>query len=186
MPQTRKVIISAFLVLTMAGVVFSLALMNKNLSMHSIKPSVTMVAATTNSSANNFASKGALGAGLGSGLMKGGKYASGPDLAQVVVSKLETDLNLAHVYPNPYKPNSTGSKFLATNITFSRLTGHVTVRVYDISGQLVYNTEQDTPYGTLTWDVTNNKGSKLASGVYIYLITDRQGHKAKGKVAVIK
>ena len=37
-----------------------------------------------------------------------------------------------------------------------------------------------------SWDLANDKGDKVASGIYVYLITDGQGNKAKGKVAVIK
>ncbi|MDI6736369.1 MAG: hypothetical protein QME42_09310 [bacterium] len=37
-----------------------------------------------------------------------------------------------------------------------------------------------------TWAVINDDGSKVASGVYLYVIIDASGHKKVGKVAVIR
>jgi hypothetical protein len=34
--------------------------------------------------------------------------------------------------------------------------------------------------------LTNDSGDKVGSGIYLYLITDGQGDKVRGKVAVIK
>lgn len=42
--------------------------------------------------------------------------------------------------------------------------------------------EKDTESNTYTWKIPQN----LASGVYIYLITNNQGQKAMGKIGVIK
>jgi len=46
--------------------------------------------------------------------------------------------------------------------------------------------ELQTDGPKIVWDLTNNSGDKVASGVYLYLITDSQGDKVQGKVAVIK
>jgi hypothetical protein len=32
----------------------------------------------------------------------------------------------------------------------------------------------------------NDSGDKVASGIYVYLITDSQGDKGRGKMAVIR
>ena len=37
-----------------------------------------------------------------------------------------------------------------------------------------------------TWDLANKSGEKVASGIYVYLITDDQGDKTRGKVAILK
>jgi len=141
---------------------------------------------TSISAGGDYTEVSAAGESVGATQMTGGEYSLGSTLAAIAASKLASNLVNAHVYPNPYKPNSNDGRFNATSITFSQLTSHVKIRVYDIAGELVYNTEQDTPNGTLQWDVTNNRGSKLASGVYIYLVTDNNNNKAKGKFAVIK
>ena len=120
------------------------------------------------------------GLDIGAVFLSGGDFSVG-GVGSQTVNKLEDELSKAHCYPNPFKP-SLGH----TRITFSRLTAHTKLKVFNIAGELVYETEVDTPLGELAWDVTNNFGQKLASDLYIYLITDNNGHKATGKFAVIK
>ena len=76
-------------------------------------------------------------------------------------SKLENNLSMAHAYPNPFK-TSAGNTF----ITFSRLTSHTKLEVYDVSANLVYTTEQDTPAGELIWNVKNSQGVSIPNEVY--------------------
>ena len=91
------------------------------------------------------------------------------------------NLDNAHVYPNSYKP-SAGH----TNITFADLTSHAKIQIFNIIGELVYEDEKDTPTGELTWDVKNNKAENIASGVYMYMITNNAGQVKKGKLAIIR
>jgi len=74
---------------------------------------------------------------------------------------------LSHAYPNPFNP--------VTEIAFSvREAGPVTIEVYNVAGKVVrtlLNTEFDAPtQDTVTWDGTNDRGEKCASGVYFYRI----------------
>ena len=134
-------------------------------------------------SVTNFGSSqliSSFGLDMGADFLSGGDFSVGA-IGTQTVSKLENELSKAHCYPNPYKP-ALGH----TRITFSHLTSHTKLKVFNIAGELVYETEADTPLGELPWDVTNNFGEKLASDLYIYLITDDDGHKATGKFAVIK
>ena len=119
---------------------------------------------------------------LGGVNMAGGDYSINVS-GNNTVSKLENDLDNAHCYPNPFKPNSGLGH---VRITFSHLTSHIQLKVFDIAGELVYSTEADTPTGELAWEVENNYGQRLASGVFIYIITDNNGHKKMGKLAVIR
>ncbi len=96
------------------------------------------------------------------------------------------DLTKAHVYPNPYKPGS-GGKFDADYITFKKLTSRATIRVFNITGELCATiNKNDTTVDNYKWNTTNDAGKKLASGVYIYYITNPAGKTAKGKFAIIK
>ena len=124
-----------------------------------------------------------VGESVGVTKMAGGDYELLSTVSQGAASKLENDLTKAHCYPNPYKPNSGLGH---TKITFSRLTMHTKLRVYNVAGELVYDTEGDSPSGELVWTVKNKSGEDIASGAYIYLLADEFGHKAKGKVAVIR
>jgi len=50
----------------------------------------------------------------------------------------------------------------------------------------VYEDEKDTPTGEMSWDVKNNKAENIASGVYMYMITNNAGQAKKGKLAIIR
>ena len=98
-----------------------------------------------------------------------------------IFAVLQNDLSVSHVYPNPYKP-SIGH----TKIYFANLTSRTKVQIYNTAGELVYEDEKDTPTGELTWDVKNNKAENVASGVYMYMITNNAGQAKKGKLAIIR
>jgi len=84
------------------------------------------------------------------------------------------------VYPNPFKPDKGHDK-----ITFEGLENNVTIRIYKITGELVYEKEHSATDGYEYWSVTNVYGRPLASGVYIYVI-EGSGEKAIGKIAIIR
>ena len=98
-----------------------------------------------------------------------------------IFAVLSSDLKVAHVYPNPFKPS-----FGHINILFTSLTNRTKVQVFDVSGELVYEEEKDTPTGELSWNAKNTKGEPIASGVYIYMITNNAGQTKKGKLAIIR
>jgi len=72
-----------------------------------------------------------------------------------------------------------------TGITFINLEGHTQLKIYNIAGELVYKVEQDTPNGTIFWNLTNQK-SKTAPGIYVYFVSDKKGNTTKGKIAIIR
>jgi hypothetical protein len=85
------------------------------------------------------------------------------------------------VYPSPWRADhNTG-----TPIHFDGLPITSTVKIFTISGEWVRTL---TTQGTMaTWsDLANDKGDKVASGIYIYLVTDGQGGKTRGKFAIIR
>jgi len=84
------------------------------------------------------------------------------------------------VYPNPWRSD----KHSGNPITFGQLVVGGTIKIFTMSGHEVK--EIPVTGSTMPWDLTNNSGAKVASGIYMYLITDGQGNKGKGKVAVIK
>jgi len=96
------------------------------------------------------------------------------------------DLRDAYLFPNPFKPNSPG-RFQAAGITFSHLPAEATISVFAITGRQVAKLHKtDGTVDSYKWNVTNSDGQKLASGVYLYLITAPGGGKARGKFAVIR
>ena len=87
--------------------------------------------------------------------------------------------NLTNVfaYPNPcriYKGDR--------QITFKKLTGQANIKLFNIAGELVKEIEHTNGTDAEVW---TNPG-EIASGVYIYLITNDRGQKAIGKLGIIK
>jgi hypothetical protein len=108
-------------------------------------------------------------------------------------AQLLTSPNLSElvVFPNPVN----FSKAVRGTIKFKNLTADPTIRIYTISGELVREippktydgaTVNDGNTGVAEWDGTNDKGEKVAEGIYFYLITDKAGHRKSGKFVVIK
>jgi hypothetical protein len=91
-----------------------------------------------------------------------------------------SDLAQARAFPNPWAANQHGG----VPITFDRLTQDATVKIFTLSAEWVKSLNAGP--GETTWDLTNDAGEHVASGYYIYLITDPEGRKTKGKVAIIK
>ena len=94
------------------------------------------------------------------------------------------DLDSVIVYPNPFKPNDkvpeTGD---CRGIIFDQLTENATLKIFNLAGELVY--EKSGITGKVQWNAKNESGKEVASGVYIYLITD-SGKKASGKLVIIR
>ena len=95
------------------------------------------------------------------------------------------NLDETYVYPNPYKPGS-GSRYDADYITFSELTRQATIEVYNIAGELVATIEKDSSSNEEQWGAINDAGKSLASGVYIFYISNNMGHKKVGRFAIVK
>ncbi|MFH1860332.1 MAG: T9SS type A sorting domain-containing protein [bacterium] len=84
------------------------------------------------------------------------------------------------VYPNPFKPGR-GEPV----VNFSCLPDNVIINIYiyNLAGELARG--MTVMSGSTTWDGRNDCGCPVASGTYIYMITDTNGNKKTGKVAVI-
>jgi hypothetical protein len=111
--------------------------------------------------------------------------------ALAAISTYKTDLDNVIVYPNPYEPG-TGGRFdnsvFGEGVIFENLTQRARIRIFNIAGELVADLEETYGNGRCIWDIRNPSGDKVASGVYIYYITnpDDSSQKAKGKIAILK
>ena len=102
----------------------------------------------------------------------------------------KSDLNEIVVYPNPFKPNDgnddTGKSYDGSpfsGIVFANLSQDVTIKVFNLAGELV---NELSGTGRIWWDAKNKEGKEVASGVYIYLVTDKNGQKTTGKFTIIR
>ncbi|OIO34357.1 MAG: hypothetical protein AUJ18_01780 [Candidatus Hydrogenedentes bacterium CG1_02_42_14] len=97
------------------------------------------------------------------------------------------------VYPNPFKPNdgdpTTGADYIPgaanTGITFEGLPIYSKIRIYTPLGASVRDLIVSS--GNLVqWDAKNNRGDRVASGVYIFIVTTPSGEKITGKMVIIR
>lgn len=104
------------------------------------------------------------------------------------LSRLETpytqpadNLNSVKGFPNPFIIDPLNSRFYIEN-----LAQNSSVSIFTSEGFLVKTIPDNEILGArATWDGTNNNGDFVASGVYLYLVTTKQGAAKTGKVAVI-
>jgi len=116
---------------------------------------------------------------LGYGALAGGRYT----VTWGIVNSWrppQADLTSAHVYPNPCKVSNG-----CTGVTFTRLTLRATVHVFTVSGEKVKTVEKNNNIDSVGWDLRNEAGSKVASGLYLYIIKG-EGSTKKGKIVVVR
>lgn len=87
------------------------------------------------------------------------------------------DLNAVYVYPNPVRPNYSGT------VKVAGLVDRANVKITDIEGNLVYETTSEG--GTIEWDTTAFGKHKVASGVYMVFIASNDGSETKVKKVMI-
>jgi hypothetical protein len=92
-----------------------------------------------------------------------------------------------YAYPNPFNPDN-------ENVTFRfRLSksGNITIKVSDVSNQLVTTVISDVPMPageelSVSWNGHNDNGAIVANGTYFYIIESSAGERGVGKVAVLR
>ena len=85
----------------------------------------------------------------------------------VKVKEIPTAFGLSQNYPNPFNPTTNIKYTLAED-------AKVTLTVYNMLGQRVktlVDLEQESGYYTVRWDGTNEIGSRVSSGIYIYRLS---------------
>ena len=84
-------------------------------------------------------------------------------------------------YPNPFNSQTT--------ITFQLpKTDHVVLQIFNVQGQRIHTlVDQEMPAGVyqVTWDSSNDTGSHLSSGVYVYRLTVGEYNETR-KLLLIK
>jgi len=92
------------------------------------------------------------------------------------------------IAPNPFIPNdgkaNTGSWIEGEGVTFTNPAPQVVeIKIYTLAGELIAEGTLPTR-GEWIWNGRNQEGNKVASGIYLYIVTDPSGEKL-GKLTVI-
>ncbi|WP_315056566.1 T9SS type A sorting domain-containing protein [Chryseobacterium indoltheticum] len=95
------------------------------------------------------------------------------------VADVTSDFGNVLVYPNPV----VYSQFKG-NVTIKGLAEKTNIRITDAAGNLVHSAIARTGY--YEWNLNNQKGKRVASGIYFVLMTNEDGSdKATAKIAVV-
>jgi hypothetical protein len=93
------------------------------------------------------------------------------------------EFGLSQSYPNPFNPTAV----IEFTIGSEHPSSHITLRVYNITGQLVKTIvdEEKTPGTyTVTWDGRNNSNEEVASGIYFYELKSKNLRETKRMVLI--
>ena len=92
-------------------------------------------------------------------------------------TKENDDLSQVYIYPNPVRPEFTGT------VKISGLIDDANIKITDIEGNLVYETTCEG--GTIEWDTKAFGKYRVASGVYMVFIASKDGTETKVKKVMI-
>ncbi|MCK4643699.1 hypothetical protein KAU32_08685 [bacterium] len=106
----------------------------------------------------------------------------------------EQNLELAHCVPNPFIYGTADALQENNHMVFVQLTENATITIYDIKGGLIRTIEHsatsETTYGDggEKWDLMNEDGKAIATGLYFYVITnpDDDEDVMKGKLVIVR
>jgi hypothetical protein len=98
------------------------------------------------------------------------------------------DIEKINVFPNPYYgANSEELNKYNRFVTFSHLPAKATIKIFNLAGVLVKEIEKNSTTQFERWDLANNTGLPVASGLYIAYIDMPEIGKTKIlKVAIIQ
>ncbi|MBN1466395.1 hypothetical protein JXA02_11570 [candidate division KSB1 bacterium] len=97
-------------------------------------------------------------------------------------TKPASNLNAVRGYPNPFIVDPENSRFYIDNLALNS-----SVKIYTADGFLVREIPRSEILGArVSWDGTNDDGELVSSGVYIYLVTTKEGAATSGKIALVR
>jgi len=93
-----------------------------------------------------------------------------------------THLQDVIVYPNPFMP----AEAHGGGLKFINLTSQAKIRIYSLTGDLVWSNEVENSGGATQWYGTNDRNEPVASGIYLYIVTSPDSEEATGTISVIR
>ncbi len=102
----------------------------------------------------------------------------------VILKNFANDINDAYVYPNPVLVSK-------GKMTFANLPPFVEIIIWNIEGKRIKSLKENVVSGGLSWNLIDDNGNKINSGIYIYRITqfDQNNKEIKsslGKFSVVR
>lgn len=98
---------------------------------------------------------------------------------QTASSQPSEDFSQVTIYPNPVRPEYSGS------VALKGLMDHSTVKILQPSGRLVFETKSEG--GVASWNLNDYKGNRVQGGIYLILVISSDGQEQySGKLAIIR
>ncbi len=105
-----------------------------------------------------------------------------------------TQFDLVRTYPNPYKPNGGNPDFgkpynagdPTSGILFDQMPAGTMIRLYTLTGRLVSEIGPPNGSGVIQWNVKNQSGQDVATGVYFAVLSAPGAGNATRKVMVVR
>lgn len=104
----------------------------------------------------------------------------------IVLTGFAADLSDVYVYPNPVRGGESHTK-----ITFANLPRRAKITIWDVNGFRINEIEERDGNGGVDFNLTNEFGERISTGVYIYRVVmiddqNNEGDEKLGKFAIIK
>lgn len=93
-----------------------------------------------------------------------------------------------YVAPNPYRGSAPWlrSSEIGDKIMFLNVPRDARITIYTLSGDKVISLQNTTGEGAISWNLLNEEGLKVVSGVYIYKVEDKNGNYKIGKFMILR
>lgn len=116
------------------------------------------------------------------------KDAEGNPQAIELKGSPSTSVEDVFVAPNPYKASAPWLRAVEVGdkIMFLNVPSQARITIYTLSGDKVISLENTTGEGAVTWNLLNEEGLKVVSGVYIYKVEDKEGNYKIGKFMILR
>ena len=108
-------------------------------------------------------------------------YVSPAGVEDGLTENLPPDYMLGQNYPNPFNPSTEIEYFV-------RREGHVKLEIFNLLGQKLHtlvNEEKKSGTHRVTWDGTNDQGSSVSTGVYLYRL-EADNYEKTNKMILLK
>ncbi len=88
------------------------------------------------------------------------------------------NLDLIKIYPQPVTPQQ-------SELIFANIPENTEISVFNLNGKRIWQTRQAPHFGGIHWNLQDQTGKRVPSGVYIYRIINQNKHKT-GKLVLVR
>jgi hypothetical protein len=116
------------------------------------------------------------------------KDANGNPLAIEMKGEPSASVDDVFVAPNPYKGSAKWLRAseIGDKIMFLNVPRESRITIYTLSGDRVISLQNTTGEGAVAWNLLNEEGLKVVSGIYIYKVEDKDGNYKIGKFMILR